>query len=81
MTFYDMITIFFINTSCLLVTIALKVFGLVLTYISSIMVDEFGNMLANSFLTICLVVGLILTLLMKADLKRQKAVAEEQMKI
>lgn len=45
------------------------------------MVDYLGNIWANSFLTICLAIGLGLTIIMKADLKRQKAVAEEQMKI
>lgn len=42
---------------------------------------ESGDLWANLFLTGCLLVGLVLTAIMKADLKRQKAVAEEQMKI
>lgn len=58
-----------------------QVFGLILTYGSSLMVDSWGNLWANSFLTGCLAFGLFLTAIMKADLRRQKAVAEEQMKI
>lgn len=57
-----------------------QVFGLILTYAASPMVDNLGNIWANSFLTFCLTIGLILTLIMKADLKRQKAVKEEQIK-
>lgn len=41
------------------------------------MVDELGNIWANSFLVACLMAGLILTIIMKADLKRQRAVAIE----
>lgn len=58
----------------------LQVFGLILTYASSMMVDELGDIWANTFLSGCLAIGLVLTVIMKADLKRQKAVAEEQMK-
>lgn len=58
-----------------------QIFGLILTYGSSKMVDELGQLWANSFLTACLAVGFILTVVMKANLKRQQAVAEEQMKV
>lgn len=57
-----------------------QIFGLALTYASSLMVDEYGDLWANAFLTTCLAVGLVLTIFIKADLKRQKAVAEEQMR-
>lgn len=58
-----------------------QIFGLVLTYGSSMIVDhDNGDLWANLFLTGCLAVGLVLTAIMKADLKRQKAVAEEQMR-
>lgn len=59
----------------------IQVFGLILTYSTSMMVDELGTLWANTFLTICLAVGLVFTVVMKADLKRQKAVAEERMKV
>lgn len=59
-----------------------QIFGLILTYGSSLIVDkEAGDLMANLFLSGFLTVGLVLTAIMKADLKRQKAVAEEQMKL
>jgi hypothetical protein len=58
-----------------------QVFGVILTYSSSLIVDkDGGDLWANLFLTACLVVGLVLTAIMRAELKRQKAVAEEQTK-
>lgn len=68
------------NTPAGLLNLSAQVFGLILTYVSSFMVDYIGNLWANIFLTVCLAVGLVLTVLMKADLKRQRAVAEEQLK-
>jgi len=44
------------------------------------MVDGLGDLEANAFLTLCLAVGLVLTIMMKANLKRQQAVAEERLK-
>lgn len=58
-----------------------QIFGLVFTYGASLMVDKLGQLWANSFLTACLAVGFLLTMVMKANLKRQQAVAEEQMKL
>jgi len=39
-----------------------------------------GDLWANLFLTGCLAIGLLLTVYMKANLKRQQAVVEEQRK-
>lgn len=69
------------NTPAGLLNLSAQVFGLILTYISSPIVDKYGNVWANTFLTACLSIGLILTVVMKADLKRQKAVAEEALTV
>lgn len=69
------------NTPAGLLNLSAQVFGVALTYSSSLIVDqESGDLWANIFLTACLVVGLFFTTIMRAELKRQKAVAEEQTK-
>uniref|UniRef100_A0A6G1SHD3 Putative MFS-type transporter C09D4.1 n=1 Tax=Aceria tosichella TaxID=561515 RepID=A0A6G1SHD3_9ACAR len=64
------------NTPAGLLNLSAQVFGVVLTYSSSLIVDqESGDLWANIFLSVCLVVGLLFTAIMRADLKRQKAVS------
>lgn len=65
------------NTPAGLLNLSAQVFGLIFTYSTSLIVDSNGNLIANIFLAVCLIIGLILTILMKENLRRQRAIAEE----
>jgi hypothetical protein len=49
------------------------VFGVVLTYLGSYIVDNYGNLMANAFFVVSLSCGLVITLMIRAQLKRQSA--------
>ncbi|KAG9509333.1 putative MFS-type transporter C09D4.1 [Fragariocoptes setiger] len=62
------------NTTAGLLNLSAQVFGIALTFISSKVVDVHGSLTANVFLCSALVVGLVMTACIKAELKRQRAV-------
>uniref|UniRef100_A0A6G1SHQ3 Putative MFS-type transporter C09D4.1 n=1 Tax=Aceria tosichella TaxID=561515 RepID=A0A6G1SHQ3_9ACAR len=56
-----------------LLNLSAQVFGVVLTYLGSYIVDNYGNLLANIFFVVSLSCGLFITLMIRAQLKRQSA--------
>lgn len=66
------------NTPAGLLNLSAQIFGLALTYSASLMVDQLGDLPANAFLTVCLSAGLLLTIIMKANLRRQQAVKDQR---
>jgi len=57
-----------------------QIFGTAITFACSAIVDVHGSDAATGFLIVCLVVGLVFTMIIKEDLKRQTAVYEEREK-
>lgn len=57
-----------------LLNLSAQVFGVVLTYAGSFIVDYHGSMAANIFFICSLVVGLLVTMMIKAQMKRQSAI-------
>lgn len=55
-----------------------QIFGIAITFLCSAIVDHYDSDLANGFLLGCLLLGLIFTLLINEQLKRQKVVSETQ---
>lgn len=55
-----------------------QIFGIAITFICSAIVDKYESDWANGFLVSCLVVGLVFTLLISENLKRQKVVNETE---
>lgn len=55
-----------------------QIFGIVITFMCSAIVDRYESDWANGFLVACLLVGLLFTLLINENLKRQKVVNETE---
>ncbi|KAI2809303.1 hypothetical protein BLOT_000451 [Blomia tropicalis] len=61
------------GTSAGLLNASAQVFGIIFTFGSSWVIDAFGQFYANVFFIVALIIGVILTVLVKNDLRRQKA--------
>lgn len=61
------------GTSSGLLNCAAQVFGIIFTIAQGKIIDRFGTLASNIFLCVFLVIGTIMTGLIKADLRRQKA--------
>jgi len=48
-------------------------FGMAFTFGASAVIDSYGDLPANSFLILALVIGTLLTALIQEDLRRQRA--------
>lgn len=60
-----------------LLNLSAQFFGILLTYAGSFIVDNRGNYATNAFFSIALLVGLLVTSYIKAQLKRQSAVTAD----
>lgn len=61
------------GTSSGLLNAGAQVFGILFTMLYSEILDSFGDVAANSLMAVFLVVGTIITALIKSDLRRQNA--------
>lgn len=62
------------SVSAGLLNLSAQVFGVILTYLGSLIVDSKGNLAANIFYSLSILVGLIVTIMIKTQLKRQNAI-------
>ena len=61
------------GTSSGLLNAGAQVFGITFTMLYSELLDNYGDIVANLVMAVCLVIGTILTALIKSDLRRQMA--------
>jgi FLVCR family feline leukemia virus subgroup C receptor-related protein len=61
------------GTSAGLLNAAAQIFGLAFTFGATAIIESHGDLATNALLSIALVVGTVLTCLIKADLRRQRA--------
>ena len=62
------------GTSSGLLNASAQVFGIVLTTLGGWLLTDYGDIICNGTLTVALMIGAGLTLLIRSDLKRQRAV-------
>lgn len=63
-------------TSCTSTGSPAQIFGIILTYAGSYIVESFGSLRANLFFASSLMLGLAITLMIRTQLKRQSAMDE-----
>lgn len=61
------------GTSAGLLNMAAQIFGIIFTFASSAIIERYGHLQANLCFIGALIVGVILTVLVKSDLRRQNA--------